>query len=72
MDIKKEVGQRIKNCRKDLRLTQEQVATKLGVVTQQYQTYENGRYELNYQQLIKLCEILDTSADYLLGIKQEY
>ncbi len=53
-------------------LTQKQVGALMGIVTQQYQTYESGRYELNYQQLVMLCKILETSSDYLLGLTDNY
>lgn len=72
MELKKLVGERIKECRKMKGLTQKQVSAEMGIVPQQYQTYENGRYELNYQQLIILCKILDVSSDYLLGISDNY
>lgn len=72
MELKKLVGERIKECRKMKGLTQKQVSSEMGIVPQQYQTYENGRYELNYQQLIILCKILDVSSDYILGISDNY
>lgn len=72
MEIKKSVGFRIKECRKAKGLTQKQVSQAMGIVVQQYQTYESGRYELSYQQIILLCRILDVSADYLLGLTDNY
>ena len=63
-----EVGRRLKESRKANNLTQKQVSDMLGIVLQQYQTYESGRYQLDYEKLIKVCKILDVSADYLLGI----
>ncbi len=72
MELKKTVGERIKECRKMKGLTQKQVSKLMGIVTQQYQTYESGRYELNYQQLVMLCKILETSSDYLLGLTDNY
>ncbi len=72
MELKKQIGQRIKAARKTASLTQKVVSEKMGMVIQQYQTYESGRYELNYQQLINLCRILDVSADYLLGLTDNY
>lgn len=72
MEIKKFVGARIKECRKEKGLTQKQVSQAMGIVIQQYQTYESGRYELNYQQIILLCRILDVSADYLLALTDNY
>lgn len=68
--ISKEVGSRLKESRKSKGLTQREVSQMLGIVLQQYQTYESGRYELDYDKLIKLCKILDVSADYLLGLSE--
>lgn len=72
MELKKQVGQRIKECRKIKGLTQKQVSEMMGIVLQQYQTYESGRYEMNYQQIKTICKIIDTSSDYLLTITDEY
>lgn len=72
MSTSKIIGQRIKECRLQKGLTQKQTAEQLGIVLQQYQTYESGRYELCYDKMIKLCGILDVSADYLLGLSDEY
>ena len=68
MELKAMVGQRLKECRKASGLTQRQVGEHLGIVLQQYQTYESGRYELDYAKIISLCKLFDISADYLLGI----
>lgn len=52
MDIKKEVGERLKRSRKDAHYTQAQVAEMLLMTQQQYSRFENGIYELNYSQII--------------------
>ncbi len=67
-DLKKQIGQRIKEYRIQANLTQREVSEKLGIVLQQYQTYESGRYELDYKKLTEICKILDVSADFLLGL----
>ena len=63
-----EVGKRIKEARKSAGLKQRQVAKEMGIVLQQYQTYESGRYQLDYDKMITICKILNVSADYLLGL----
>ena len=68
-DLKKEVGERIKWARKDAGYTQHQVADILFMTQQQYSRFENGIYELNYAQIIKLCKLFDISADYLFNLK---
>ena len=65
--MKSEVGKRLYECRKTLKLTQKAVADKLGVAQPVYQRFESGIYECNYEQLVKLAEIFDVSVDYLLG-----
>jgi len=69
MDIKKEVGSRIKESRKYAGLTQAEMAEKMVMTQQQYSRFENGVFELSYSQLIKICTLFDISADYLLGLK---
>ena len=67
---KKEIGQRLKDSRVAIRLTQTDVAKKLFMTQQQYSRFENGVFELNYTQIITLCTLFDISADYLFGLKQ--
>ncbi|MBQ9734394.1 MAG: helix-turn-helix transcriptional regulator [Clostridia bacterium] len=68
MSVKYEVGKRLKEARRNVGLTQRQVAEKLFMTQQQYSRFENGVFELNYEQLIFLCKLYDVSADYLLGL----
>ena len=72
MEQSKIIGARIKECRLSMGYTQKYVAEQMGIVLQQYQTYESGRYELSYEKLIALCKILDVSSDYILGISDKY
>ena len=68
VDIKKEVGNRLKEARKSLGYTQAKIAQLLNMTQQQYSRFENGKFELNYAQIIFLCKKYDISADYLLGL----
>lgn len=61
--------ERLKMIRKENNMTQKQVYEALGLSANGYASYEQGRTEPSIATLIKLCEILDVSADYLLGIK---
>lgn len=70
MSLKNEVGRRLKEARKISKFTQKQVAEKLLMTQQQYSRFENGIFELNYEQLVFLCRLYDVSADYLLGIEE--
>ncbi|MCI8911364.1 MAG: helix-turn-helix transcriptional regulator [Clostridia bacterium] len=68
--INTEVGRRLKEIRMSSGLTQREVSERLGIVLQQYQTYESGRYQMDYDKIVRVCKILNVSADYLLGIDE--
>ncbi len=70
MSLKSEVGGRLKDARRISGYTQKQVAEKLLMTQQQYSRFENGIFELNYEQLVFLCKLYDVSADYLLGLSE--
>ena len=63
MELAKKIGTNIKNVRRAVGYTQKQVAEKMGMTQQQYSRFENGVFELNYGQIIKLCQILDTTPN---------
>lgn len=62
----KEMGQRLAARRKQLRMTQEEVAEKADMTTHTISTAETGRKALRPSNIVKLCTALDMSADYLL------
>lgn len=63
MDIAKKVGNNIKEARKMRGLTQKEVAKLLFMTQQQYSRFENGIFELNYQQIIDICKILNLTPN---------
>ena len=65
--MKEQLGRRLKECRLMNKMTQKEVALKLGVAQPVYQRFEKGIYECSYEQLNMLCDLFDVSADYLLG-----
>lgn len=69
---KKEIGNRLKQARKNAGFTQKQVAEKLGMVQPSYIKYEDGRIELDYHKMIYLCKLYKVSSDYILGLEDEY
>lgn len=69
MDIKKLVGERLKEGRRAAGYTQSQAANILNMTQQQYSRFENGIFELNYSQIVTLCKLYDISADYLFDLK---
>ena len=62
-DISKKIGNNIKAARKSKKLTQKEVAKHLYMTQQQYSRFENGVYELNYAQILQLCEFLDITPN---------
>ena len=68
--IKKNVGRRLKESRQQCGMKQREVAALLKMTQQQYSRFENGVFELNYDQIRFLCKLFDISADYLLGLKE--
>lgn len=59
---------RIRNVREDRDLTQAEIGRVLQKSQQGYNHIEAGRAELKIEDLIRLCEFYDLSADYLIGI----
>lgn len=53
--------------RKLNRLTQREVAKRLGISQPSYIRYENGTAEPSLENLVKLADLFDVSVDYLLG-----
>ena len=60
------MGDRIREARKNLHLTQEQLAEKLDVSLEYVSQLERGLKMPSMQLFINLIEILDVSADHLL------
>lgn len=59
---------RIRELREDNDLTQKQVANKLNCSQQVYSNYELGQRDIPTDILIKLSEMYNVSADYILEI----
>lgn len=60
------LGTRIAHRRKELHLTQEQLAEKMGVSLQTISCIELGKKAVRPENLANLCLFLNVSADYLL------
>ena len=63
MELAKKLGNNLKEARKAKGYTQKEVASKLLMTQQQYSRFENGVFELNYHQIIALCELLDIAPN---------
>ena len=60
------MGKRISSRRKELRMTQDALAERIGVSLQTISCVELGKKAIRPYNLIKLCDVLDISADYIL------
>jgi len=65
-DLLNQMGKRLVARRKQLRLTQEEIAERTDLTTQTISTAETGKKALRPENIIKLCAALDISTDYLL------
>lgn len=61
------LGNRIRDRRKEIHLSQEKVAEKAGVSTNTISRIEGGQTAMSIEIFMKLVEILDTDANRLLG-----
>ncbi|WP_304341567.1 helix-turn-helix domain-containing protein [Metaclostridioides mangenotii] len=59
---------RLKTLRNEFKLTQEDVARKVGLTKSAYGYYEQGKTIPDAQMIAKLSEIFNVTTDYLLGI----
>lgn len=65
-DLLDQMGKRLVARRKQLRLTQEELAERADMNSQIISTAETGKKALRPENIIKLCIALGISADYLL------
>ena len=64
-------GNRISECRQNLNMTQEMLAGRIGVTPQALSKWERGISYPDIPLLAQLCQVLDISADYLLGVDKK-
>lgn len=57
----------MRELRKDHKLTQLDVANKLGVTVQHYQQIESGNTPPNLRIIIKMCEVFDVHPSYFFN-----
>ena len=61
-------SERLKNARNANNLTQQSIADYLNITIKAYQHYEYNLRKPTFDGIIKLCELLDVSSDWLLGL----
>ena len=65
-DLLLQMGARISARRKQLKLTQEELAERADLTCQTISTAETGKKALRPENIIRLCAALDISTEYLL------
>lgn len=63
--------ERMRALREDNDITQAQIAKVINKSQQGYNHIETGRAELKIDDLIKLCDFYNVSADYFIGRKEK-
>ena len=64
-------NENLKLAREKKNMTQKEVADSIGVAKSTYSLYESGNREPNVQTIKKISEVLNVSADELLGLNSE-
>ncbi len=62
------INERLRLLRKEFNVTQNKVASYIGVARATYTNYESGKKKPPYEQLIRLSRFFNVSTDYLLGV----
>lgn len=66
-----ELAERLKTLRKQVQLTQAQIAEKLDISQQAYASWERGVKKPTQENLVKIAQVLNVSVDYLVGNSEE-
>lgn len=64
------MGEKLRLLRTENKLTQKQVANRVGVAVSAVSSYESGVRYPSYYVLIKLASLFHVSTDYLLGVEK--
>lgn len=64
-------GAKLKKLRTSQKLTQQQLADRIGVAKSVVSYYESGDRYPSYDVLVKIARIFRTTTDYLLGVSKE-
>ena len=64
-----DIGNRIKQLRIDMELTQQVLAEKLSIARSTLACYETNKNQIPNELLVAFAKFFDVSADYLLGLE---
>ncbi len=65
-------GDKVRNLREDADLNQTELANKLNMTQRKISYIECGKYEPSIADIVAYCNFFKISANYLLGISNEY
>jgi transcriptional regulator with XRE-family HTH domain len=68
-NINPEIGQRIKEIRKQQNLTQPQFGERFNVTEQTIRNWESGRRKVDLETIQKICDAFHCDVSYILGIQ---
>jgi transcriptional regulator with XRE-family HTH domain len=66
------IGERIVFLREERNMSQKELAQKLNITAATLSRYENNIYEPKVVFLHEMCKVLNTTADFLLGLTDVY
>lgn len=64
-------GQRLREVRTEKKYTQQDIANLFNVSKMTISSWETNKQEPNIDDITRLCQIFNVSADYLLGLEDE-
>lgn len=64
------MGEKLKSLRIEKKLTQKQIADRIGLAISAVSSYESGTRYPSYDVLVKLARIFHVTTDYLLGMTE--
>lgn len=67
--MRNKFAEKLKELRKEMALTQKELADKLGFERTTVSGWEQERKEPNYDTLIMLAKFFNVTVDYLLGLE---
>lgn len=71
MDAKISIGERLKELRKQKRLTLKQVGEHLQLTSAAISCYENGTRKPSHEVIQRLADLYETTADDIIGIQND-
>ena len=66
------LGEKIRNLREDMDLNQTQLGAAVNMTQRKISYIECGKNEPSVEDIVAFCHFFKVSADYLLGISEQY